>query len=353
MQLSACGPGESSRKQTQAATRDALAADPAPATPPPEVATQAVEKALRVLVRGAEAYPECRQCFACHHQTLPLLALRESQPLGLQDRSEVQKSIVEFVDASFRGKTSDLLAGTGVGGKGLTVGYGLWALRLGGHQPDDVTRAMVTYLLKTQTEAGTWELHSIRPPAEESVAFATVLAAAGVKHFADESQTSGRDQVLEKARRWLAQTERPLHEDRVARLWGWKLLGGDAVERDAAREGLFATQQPDGGWRQTDDLASDAYATATALYALLESGVEAGSPAVARGLWFLLRTQQVDGSWHVVTRATPVQVFFDNGDPHGKDQFISLTATGWSAAVIARSLAKATDSSRPLDAPGK
>jgi N-acyl-D-amino-acid deacylase len=46
-------------------------------------------------------------------------------------------------------------------------------------------------------------------------------------------------------------------------------------------------------------------------------------------------------SWHVKTRAKPVQVFFDNGDPHGKDQFISITSTGWSIGALARTLPRA------------
>jgi N-acyl-D-amino-acid deacylase len=44
---------------------------------------------------------------------------------------------------------------------------------------------------------------------------------------------------------------------------------------------------------------------------------------------FLIRTQSEDGSWHVVSRSKPVQLFFDNGDPHGKDQFLSMMATSW------------------------
>jgi N-acyl-D-amino-acid deacylase len=49
-----------------------------------------------------------------------------------------------------------------------------------------------------------------------------------------------------------------------------------------------------------------------------------------------LRTQHDDGSWLVETRSKPVQVYFDNGDPHGKSQFISVAATSWAVAALAR-----------------
>ncbi|RPI87507.1 MAG: N-acyl-D-aspartate/D-glutamate deacylase, partial [Planctomycetaceae bacterium] len=176
----------------------------------------------------------------------------------------------------------------------------------------------------------------IRPPAEESVAMCTVLAAAGLARYSPESRRTEADAAVARARAWLDAAERPLHEDRVARAWGWKLLGGTDAERDAARQALFDTQRADGGWSQLPELASDAYATGTALYALLEAGVSHDHHTVVRGSRFLLESQQPDGSWHVVTRAKPVQVFFDNGDPHGTDQFVSMMATGWSAAVLAR-----------------
>jgi len=47
-----------------------------------------------------------------------------------------------------------------------------------------------------------------------------------------------------------------------------------------------------------------------------------------------LSTQKPDGSWHVSSRANPVQEFFDNGDPHETDQFISMQATAWAVAAL-------------------
>ena len=38
----------------------------------------------------------------------------------------------------------------------------------------------------------------------------------------------------------------------------------------------------------------------------------------------LLKTQRGDGSWFVKSRSKPVQVYFDNGDPHERDQFIPI-----------------------------
>ncbi|MCU0704575.1 MAG: hypothetical protein MUF18_11415, partial [Fimbriiglobus sp.] len=92
----------------------------------------------------------------------------------------------------------------------------------------------------------------------------------------------------------------------------------------------------DGGWAQNDLRFSDAYATGSALFALhTAGGVNSKDPAFVRGLRFLLGTQLDDGTWHVRTRSRPVQVYFESGFPHGKDQFISCAATGWATAALA------------------
>ena len=71
---------------------------------------------------------------------------------------------------------------------------------------------------------------------------------------------------------------------------------------------------------------------------LSEVGVSGTDAAHRKGVEYLLHTQETDGSWHVVTRSKPIQPWFDNGDPHDKDQFISITASGWATAALARSL---------------
>lgn len=301
-------------------------------------AADAVRRSLPLLEKSARSYPTHRKCFACHHQTLPLLGFVEARRAGLAIDEGLPETLLEFTKTSFRGKIEELNGGEGIGGKGLTVGYGLWTFRLGAAERDDLTGAMATYLLKTQDEDGHWDLHAIRPPAEESLVLCTVLAAAGVEYYAGESQREAAGAAIGRAKHWLAKAKLDLHEDQVARLWGCRLLGSSDDERAAAQKILLDTQRSDGGWSQTAELESDAYATGTALYVLLDAGLAETEPALKRAADFLVKSQLADGSWHVRKRAKPVQVFFDNGDPHGEDQFISISATAWSAAALSRSV---------------
>ena len=85
-------------------------------------------------------------------------------------------------------------------------------------------------------------------------------------------------------------------------------------------------------------MASDAYATGEALYALRVSGMPPASAVYQRGVTYLLRTQLDDGTWFVRSRAFGFQPYFESGFPHGIDQFISASATAWAAIALAHAL---------------
>jgi hypothetical protein len=95
-----------------------------------------------------------------------------------------------------------------------------------------------------------------------------------------------------------------------------------------------AEQRQDGGWSQIPTLGSDAYATGQVLVSLKEAGIPVSDPAYKRGVEFLLKTQLEDGSWHVRSRAIPLQPLFESGFPHGRDQWISAAASNWAALAL-------------------
>ena len=295
----------------------------------------ALKLGLPLVQKAATRYPDHRKCFSCHHQTLPLLAMSSGREWGATIDETVLKTQAEFTQTAFQKQKEDLLAGKGIGGKAMTVGYGLWGLRLANWPADEITEAMVAYLLKTQSEDGHWELHSIRPPMEDSTAMCAVLAIAGMRKYACESQQAEMEKAVATTSAWLAGVMPRSQEDKAARLWGAHLLNGAQQDVNTAREAVLSTQREDGGWAQLDEMVSDAYATGQTLFVLRSTGFDTASSAYRRGVAFLLATQRDDGSWLVQTRSKPVQVYFDNGDPHGTNQFISTPATCWALSALA------------------
>jgi len=102
---------------------------------------------------------------------------------------------------------------------------------------------------------------------------------------------------------------------------------------------VLKSQRPDGGWPQLDSMKSDAYATGQTLFVLQATGYDPADDAYRRGIRYLLDTQRPDGAWLVVTRSRPIQPYyaFDDEDPLGKNQFISVPATSWAVAALAAS----------------
>jgi hypothetical protein len=299
----------------------------------------AVERSLPLLAKAAAGHRENRECFACHQQGLPVLALTAAKAKGFKiDEAELSRQIDHTV--KFLEKNRDnYLQGKGQGGQADTAGYALFTLAAAGWQRDPTTAAVAEYLVQRHQDKDHWLNTSTRPPTEASQFTTTFVALRGLAVYGtlDERVAKRHDQV----RKWLVETTPQDNEDRVFRLLALKEVAADDEAVASAAKELLARQREDGGWAQLDAgepewaTQSDAYATATALVALhLAGGTATGDPAWQRGLAYLLAAQLPDGSWHVRSRSKPFQAYFESGFPHEKDQFISCAASAWATWAL-------------------
>lgn len=330
----------------------------------------AADKGLDLLHKAGRNWQENKRCFSCHHQTLPTFAMAEAAPTGFQADAAWLKSQADHTHDFFRDQVERMKAGKHVAGGSSTVGYGLWSLKLDNRPPDKTTAAMVGYLLQTQGRAymdtgaaaekgkqpakkpaqieGLWVPSCSRPPLTESRVGTTVLALIGMQHYATKEQRPAVDKAAEAAEKWVAKAPLRSTEDHFWRLWGLHQFAGDAATKKQLREAIVAAQRKDGGWAQEKELESDAYATGQMLFVLRETGTDRTDPVAQRAAAYLVRTQHTDGSWLVKSRLkSKAQPYFDNGDPHGEHQFLSVAATSWATAACVRMLPpKAPDDKR-------
>jgi hypothetical protein len=331
----------------------------------------AVERALPLLVKaGAEEYPRHRDCFSCHNQAVPAVALDLARRRGFAVEADTLRAIAEHTDADLGTALDDYQKGKGQPGSVIRAGYALWTLEAAGWEPDETTDAVSHYLTVAPARDGHWLTQGHRPPSESSDFTATAVALRGLQAFGRPVRSTSKDRDVKpaaeppspalrcraEALKWLLQAKTRETEDRVFRLWGLKLAGAGPKDLEAATAELIRAQRPDGGWSQLDGPApaepvkpaknpgrdgaeahlSDAYATGSALVALHQAGgLAVDHPAYRRGLAFLVNTQRADGSWFVRSRSNPFQPYFESGFPHGLDQFISAAATGWAVAALA------------------
>jgi N-acyl-D-amino-acid deacylase len=298
----------------------------------------AVAGGLHIVQKAARNYPKHRRCFSCHHQTLPMLAMELSGRKGLDVDQRLLQDQAEFAWTAFDSRRETVAEGKGVGGGSMSVGYALWALDTAHWKKDETTTAMVSFLLKKQSKDGSWRRSTERPPLEDSNFTCTILAVYYMGKFANGEQAPEVEKATQQARKWILSSQPISQEDRVSRLGALALLKADQEEIKRARAEILAAQNDDGGWSQLPEMSSDAYATGLTLFTLHRTGLTTVDPPFQRGLQFLLDTQCDDGSWFVKSRSKPIQRFFDNGDPHGKDQFISIPGTSWATAALALAL---------------
>jgi hypothetical protein len=307
-----------------------------PAAKTPEDVKAAVGKALPLLLKGAEGHVAQRTCFACHNQGIPILAFTTARERGFSVREEDLKKQLQFIAAFLEGNRENYRQGKGQGGQVDTAGYALLALELGGWKPDATTEAVVEYLLRRNQDLDHWRTTSNRPPSEVSNFTPTYLALRALRTWGTAEHKDRIAKRIDAVRGWLLKAPARDTEDRVFRLWALHAAGVEDKDlRPAVRE-LVQAQREDGGWAQTDKMDSDVYATGSALVALHRVGNLATSdPVYQRGVAFLLTTQQEDGSWLVRSRSRPFQTYFESGFPYGKDQFISMAASGWATTALA------------------
>ncbi len=304
---------------------------------------RAIEGGLRIVQKGAENYPKNRDCFSCHHQTLPMLAMHDASEAGISINEALMKDQVQFTRDLFEDRLDSITDGKSLGGRSLTAGYLLWSFELGGVPRDNFSDAFVSYILKQQKKEGNWDVQTNRPPSEESKIHTTYFAIYYMDYFARGADLHKKvKEAIAKARPWIIDSKPHSQEDFNGKLKALIALDAPAQDIKAARQELLKRQRKDGGWAQLADMNSDAYATGQTLHALVTGTLpserdSAFFMAIDRARSYLIRTQKEDGSWFVKSRSKPIQKLFDNGDPHGKDQFISMAATSWATAALAKS----------------
>lgn len=320
----------------QAGAKETKASAEVVAKPKPAAsAREAVERSIPALQRTGVVFLQKAGCVSCHNntQTAMTVAAARKQKLPVDDRiaRSQLKAVAAYVD-TWRERA---LQGVGIPGDADTISPILMGMAAESYPPDAATDAMAALVRSRQLPDGQWPPFAHRPPLEASAFVCTAQAMRALQVYAPRPQRAEYQKSVQLAAAWLTKTPPRTNQDRAYQLLGLAWAGGDkAVIRKTAGE-LIRAQRPDGGWSQIPTLASDAYATGQALVALRDSGAAAVTdPAYQRGVRFLLNSQLEDGSWHVKTRAMPIQPYFQSGFPHGHDQWISASATNWATQAL-------------------
>lgn len=307
----------------------------------------AVQRSLSLLERSSGGFMKEGGCFACHAQNLTALPVSAARASGIPVNEAAMAEASRGVRLSWSSFDQMLLQRLDPpAGPDLLV-FGLLQMSACGAEADRTTDAMVHNIASQQLKAGNWHLGGIaRAPMEDGDFMHTALAIRALQRFAPAGRKPEFAERVGRAATWLVQAEARTTQDRTMQMLGLKWANSEPALVAVLAKDLMASQRADGGWAQTPELASDAYATGEVLYALHETGVPAADAAYRRGVEYLLRTQREDGSWYVKSRAPKFQPYFQSGFPHDHDQWISAAATAWAAAALSYAVDRPPEEAR-------
>jgi N-acyl-D-amino-acid deacylase len=305
-------------------------------TAPPDVRT-AVQRSISLLERATSQFFGRAACFACHEQPAAAFAVGAARAKGI---AVDEKAAGERWTQIASGLNAAQLEGAAPLGGADNNLYLAEALLRSGYPADRKTDILGANLAAYQGGDGGWHLPGYaRSPLQDNDFSRTAMAIRALKSYGTPGRAAEVKQRIERAKQWLLRANPVTTEDFAMRLTGVAAAGASASELRKLAEPVLARQRPDGGFAQRDGFDSDAYATGMTLWALTNAGVlQPGADVHRKGVKFLLETQAADGSWHVSSRATKFQIYFESGFPYGHDQWISTMGTGWAASALAMAI---------------
>ena len=183
-------------------------------------------RGLEILKRGVANYPKHRDCFSCHHQALPLFAIRMGDAVqGQSENRESMERIEQFSKASLGRDLAAVSDSEDFDGRGLTLGYAMWTMDLGSGEMGSLKNGLLRKGIATQQPGGFWRIHSHRPPASSSDLIATALVVSSLVNHIEDPDLTELDRVamresIFRAMVWYVRHESPKStEDSCGLLW--------------------------------------------------------------------------------------------------------------------------------------
>jgi hypothetical protein len=274
---------------------------------------QAIENALAFLIKDTAKWRADRGCATCHHGTMSVWALSEAKSQGYAVPAEALAEITEWTKGRMVAKIPTV-RDPRPGWKLVSIP----AIYLGTMSQNlpvlsrDELNLVAVHLARHQEEDGSFLLPIPQangaPPiweSSETLALWALLAWDPLT-LTDPKEAAAVRASREKTLSWLSKAE-PTQTTQSLALWLLlEVRSGQAAEQIQPRiDNLLKQQNSDGGWSQTKERPSDAFATGQALYALSFAGVNRERPEIQRAIAYLAATQEPDGSWPMTSRNHP------------------------------------------------
>jgi len=317
-----------------------------PVTVEPSDIRSSVSRSLAILQESSQIFSinAKHNCASCHHNTLTSMAAGLAAQKGISPIDSFTSFRINTMAGSIRGISDPNLINQIVPVNFIPP-YMLLGLAAENYPADFATDIAVDYIMSQVKPDGSFLAESGRPPLETGDIHLTALDIRAIQLYVPPAKAKLAKDIVTRARQWLEKASPVQQQELVFQLLGLQWSGSTEAIKKKVAVSLKAMQNPDGGWSQLPTMASDAYATGQALYALSESRMTKSDEDVyQKGLNYLLKTQNKEGAWVVITRAYPIQPFVNSQfPPYDENQFISAAASAWATLALLNALPDKTN----------
>lgn len=315
---------------------------------------RAVNRSLPWLASDMIAWRQSNDCAACHHGPMYLwsghIAKRQGYSVDEDQLQSYARWMIEdekarifpapetIAQASAAINAADRMTTAMMGHRNLSQPTLYLAHALNAMPIDDPLaaagwRKVEQHWAAAQMDDGSFAGRKGWSPIFNTPQILTLFAATALHdrlsaNGADQSRTSPFVQTHRRADEFLLkQIPDATHQGVVLRML--TKTQADDVAKNSLIQELRSLQRDDGGWSQTSDRPSDAFAVGQSLYAMYCVGVPSTDDSVRRGLAFLVRSQAADGTWPMTSRNNP-----ETGKPADNLNPITYAATAWAVIGI-------------------
>jgi hypothetical protein len=279
-----------------------------------------VERGLHYLQQEAFGWKETRRCAACHHAAAMIWTFNEARARGYSIDEQALKEITTWAFEDMRANSLEEQAPPR---NVINLGWVYLLLSTETAQrPESSTAAtlapdraflrdepirsarqtLIRQIVLKQASDGSWGRPlDERVPLGGPIEDVAILSRMALLESGDQSADVSA--CIRKAANWLTVSrEKSSRQARNLRLLMNVIESSPRMDWTNSITAIEAEQNQDGGWSQTPEMSSDAYATGQSLYVLARAGVNSDDPALRHGVEFLNRTQLRDGAWPMASR---------------------------------------------------
>lgn len=298
-----------------------------------------VTKSFAVLQTSGAIFIRNAKCGSCHHAAITSMI---AEKLRIKNVNNIDTTAAMRTDAMnstlyFVGNPNFIYQFVAAKFLPAYLLMGLYAEKLPANYNTDFA---VDYLISQALPDGSFKAEYSRVPLEMGDVHLTATAIRAIQLYASAAKNAQVKKLVAHTKRWLEQQQLTNQQELAFQLLGMYWCGSSPALTKSVAKKLVSLQNSDGGWSQLTTMQSDAYATGEALYALSESGMmNINNDVFAKGVNYLLQTQDKTGAWLITTRSNPIQPFVDSGfPPLDESQYISAAATNWATLALVNAL---------------